>query len=50
MRKLMFLHITLLIECSITHITSIRTLASMYTLVSFQVILCIECLITHVTD
>jgi len=49
MYKLVSLHVTLVIECLITHITRIRMMASMCNLVSLHVILIIESLITHIT-
>jgi len=42
------LNIRLPTECLITHITSIRTLATMYKLVPHNIRLQTECLITHI--
>jgi len=40
---------TLVTECLITHITSIRALTSMYVLMSYQMAVFTECFFTHIT-
>jgi hypothetical protein len=45
----MYLHVTFLTKCFITHITAIWTFTSMYTLMYLQDTLCTECFITHIT-
>jgi len=49
MYKLVFLEVTLVIECFITHITGKQTLASMYKLIALHIRLPTECFLTHIT-
>jgi hypothetical protein len=49
MYRLMSPHVTLVMECFITHITDIQTLATMDKLVSLHIKLLTECFLTHIT-
>jgi len=49
MYALMVYKSALMIECLITHITSIKALTTMYVLMCYKIALLTECLITHIT-